>query len=52
MFWTLYENFRPQMKDYQTKLRAKSVKVCVNGLLMSKSGIEDERRRPYLYMNM
>ncbi len=33
-------------KDYQTKLRAKSVKVCVNGLLMSKSGIEDESSTP------
>ena len=33
-------------KNYQTKLRAKSVKVCVNGLLMSKSGIEDESSTP------
>ena len=29
-------------EDYQTKSRAKSVKVCVNGLLMSKAGIGDE----------
>ena len=29
-------------EDHQTKSRAKSVKVCVNGLLMSKSAIEDE----------
>ena len=29
-------------EDHQTKSRAKSVKVCVNGLLKSKSAIEDE----------
>ena len=28
-------------EDHQTKSRAKSVKVCVNGLLMSKAGIGD-----------
>ena|SRR5215475_7040136 len=29
-------------EDHQTKSRTKSVKVCVNGLLMSKSGNGDE----------
>ena len=33
-------------EDHQTKLRAKSVKVCVNVLLMSKSGIRDESSTP------
>jgi hypothetical protein len=33
-------------EDHQTKSRAKSVKVCVNGLLMSKSGIGDESSTP------
>jgi hypothetical protein len=33
-------------EDHQTKSRAKSVKVCVNGLLMSKSAIEDESSTP------
>ena len=33
-------------EDNQTKSRAKSVKVCVNGLLMSKSGIGDESSTP------
>ena len=33
-------------EDHQTKSRAKSVKVCVNGLLMSKSGIGDESSMP------
>ncbi len=33
-------------EDHQTKLRAKSVKVCVSGLLMSKSGIIDESSTP------
>jgi hypothetical protein len=33
-------------KDYQTKSKTKSVKVCVNGLLMSKSGIGDESSMP------
>ena len=32
--------------DHQTKSRAKSVKVCVNGLLMSKSAIGDESSTP------
>jgi hypothetical protein len=33
-------------EDHQTKSRAKSVKVCVNGLLKSKSAIEDESSTP------
>jgi hypothetical protein len=33
-------------EDHQTKSRAKSVKVCVNGLLMSKSAIGDESSTP------
>jgi hypothetical protein len=33
-------------EDYQIKSRAKSVRVCVNGLLMSKSGIGDESSMP------
>ena len=33
-------------ENHQIKSRAKSVKVCVNGLLMSKSGIGDESSRP------
>ena len=33
-------------EDNQTKSRAKSVNVCVNGLLMSKSGIGDESSTP------
>ncbi len=33
-------------EDHQTKLRAKSVKACVNCLLMSKSGIIDESSTP------
>jgi hypothetical protein len=33
-------------EDHQIKSRAKSVKVCVNGLLMSKSGIGDESSMP------
>lgn len=33
-------------EDHQTKSRAKSVKLCVNGLLMSKSGIGDETSMP------
>ena len=33
-------------EDHQIKSRAKSVKICVNGLLMSKSGIEDESSTP------
>ena len=37
---------RSQTRDHQTKSRAKSVKVCVNGLLMSKSGIGDESSTP------
>ena len=34
------------VEDHQTKSRAKSVKVCVNGLLMSKSAIGDESSTP------
>jgi len=33
-------------EDHQTKSRAKSVKVCVNGLLKSKFAIEDESSTP------
>ena len=33
-------------EDLQIKSTAKSVKVCVNGLLMSKSGIGDESSTP------
>jgi hypothetical protein len=33
-------------EDHQTKSRAKSVKVCVNGLLKSKSAIGDESSTP------
>ena len=33
-------------ENHQTKSRTKSVKVCVNGLLMSKSGIGDESSTP------
>jgi len=33
-------------EDNQTKSRSKSVKVCVNGLLMSKPGIGDESSTP------
>ena len=33
-------------EDHLTKSKAKSVKVCVNGLLMSKSGIGDESSTP------
>ena len=33
-------------EDYQTKSKAKSVKVCVNGFLISKSGIGDESSTP------
>ena len=29
-------------EDHQIKSRAKSVKVCVNGLLLSKAGIGEE----------
>ena len=33
-------------EDHQTKSRANSVKVCVNGVLMSKSAIGDESSTP------
>jgi hypothetical protein len=33
-------------ENHQTKSRTKSVKVCVNGLLMSKSGFGDESSTP------
>jgi hypothetical protein len=33
-------------EDHQTKSKTKSVKVCVNGLLMSKSAIGDESSTP------
>ena len=33
-------------EDHQIKSRAKSVKVCVNGLLISNSGIGDESSTP------
>ena len=29
-------------ENHLTKSKTKSVKICVNGLLMSKSGIKDE----------
>ena len=33
-------------ENHQTKSKTKSVKICVNGLLMSKSGIGDESSMP------
>lgn len=33
-------------ENHLTKSKTKSVKICVNGLLMSKSGIEDESSTP------
>jgi hypothetical protein len=33
-------------ENHLTKSKTKSVKICVNGLLMSQSGIEDESSTP------
>ena len=38
-------------ENYQTKSPTNSVKVCVNGLLMSKAGIGHESQRPHLFMS-
>lgn len=38
-------------EDHQTKSKTRSVKICVNGLLMSKLELEMNLRCPYLYMN-